>query len=141
MIRYYSLMMILTALCAMAPIAAQAQEATGRALGEITEAPLCARLVNETAETVYGVIRTQYFVEPDGTQARHTSNFRLAAGQTQEFCSTGPFFDGRKLDLALRSLFPVFECQTALGGDIVITGTPVPESEGGGVALKAECLP
>lgn len=80
---------------------------------------------------MYGNFGTDFYTNPSGTQARHRSNFRLeAAGSVSEegyptdraeFCSFGPFFPGRTLELQIRTLFPVFSCNTRIDqGEIVL---------------------
>jgi hypothetical protein len=102
---------------------------------------------NEAPYKVYGNFITDYYTAPDGSRARHRSNFRLdepgskdAEGNpadAAEFCSYGPFLPGRKLELVLRTLVPIFNCQTRIDqGPIVIKGFRKPE---GGTETYAEC--
>lgn len=86
----------------------------------ITAEPYCMVLHNDTGYTVLGSIGTDYYVAPDGTKGRHVSNFRLAKDEKQQVCSNGPFFEGYKLELVIRTLFPVFSCKTGLGGEVRI---------------------
>ncbi len=109
-----------------------------REMGEITEQPLCARIVNEAPYTVFGSVRTDYFPRPDGIMTRHESHFRLKPDTFNEFCASGPFYEGRTVDFVIRTLIPVFSCKTGLGGDIVIHGKIKP---GGGTESWADCLP
>lgn len=125
----YKLLFIFTFLLLM-PLCAQAQELTTD--GEIVSEPLCFMVRNTAEHKVYGNFGTNYYVDPEtGTKARHRSNFRLEpAGSVDEegypadaaeFCSYGPFFEGRKLELVLKTLFPVFTCYTKIDqGDLVI---------------------
>ena len=111
-------------LLTFAPNAAQAQE--------ILNEPICFTVRNTASHKVYGNFVTDYYTAEDGTQARHRSNFRLdEAGakdpekgfplDAAEFCSYGPFFEGRKLELVIRTLIPVFSCKTSVEkGEIVI---------------------
>lgn len=98
---------------------------------DIVSEPICFAVRNAADFTMYGNFGTDYYTTPDGAQARHRSNFQLkAAGEKDEdgfpadraeFCSYGPFFEGRKLELTMRTLFPVFSCKTRLdGGEIVL---------------------
>ena len=116
---------------------------------EIVQEPICFTVVNQAPYKVYGNFGTDYYTAEDGTKARHRSNFRLdEAGSkdpekgfpldSAEFCSYGPFYEGRKLDLVLRTLVPIFSCKTKIDqGPIIITGVRKPE---GGTDTKAACL-
>lgn len=105
----------------------------------ISEEELCSTIINEAPYTVLGTIASDYFVRPqDGIKSRHRANFRIETGGSWHFCSTGPFYEGYKMDLVIKTLFPVFSCKTAVGaGDIIIKGDFLPE---GGADTWAECL-
>jgi hypothetical protein len=115
---------------------------------DIVSEPLCFSVRNEADYLILGHFATEQFTNPEGIKARHRSNFRLNAAGSQdpetgealdraEFCSYGPFFEGRKLEIVLRTLFPVFDCKTKIDqGEIVIKGRHKPE---GGVETWAEC--
>lgn len=119
--------------------------------GEIVQEPICFILLNEAEQTVFGAIRTDAYTNPDGSKSRHTSNFRLEAAGTMneegtfpvdraEFCSYGPFFEGRKLELTLKTLFPVFDCKTNVeSGPVVITRKEITDDPMGGYKLSATC--
>ncbi len=94
--------------------------------GEITTTPICFELRNTAPYKVYGSIATDYYTMPDGQRAKHHSNFNLESGKFAKICSTGPFFDGRKLDIQIKTLVPVFDCRTALTGPLVIHGERSP---------------
>ena len=98
---------------------------------DIVKDPICFQLRNSADFTMYGNFATDYYINTAGTPARHRSNFRLeAAGSVHEegyptdraeFCSYGPFFPDRKLELQIRTLFPVFSCMTRIDqGEIVL---------------------
>lgn len=94
---------------------------------DVSPYPLCADLVNESDYTARGTINTASAVYKDaedslkdGTRARHSVNFKIDPGEKQQICSTGPFFEGRKVELVLRTLVPVFDCYTSLIAPIVI---------------------
>jgi hypothetical protein len=114
---------------------------------DVVSDPVCFTVKNEAPYKVYGNFITDYYTAPDGSRARHRSNFRLdepgskdAEGNpadAAEFCSYGPFLPGRKLELVLRTLVPIFNCQTRIDqGPIVIKGFRKPE---GGTETYAEC--
>lgn len=115
---------------------------------DIVTDPICFQIRNSQDFSMLGSIVTDYYTRPDGVKARHRSNFRLgAAGSLDdegypndraEFCSYGPFFPGRKLELTLRTLFPVFSCQTRLDmGEIVLKAKR--NADDSGYEYWAEC--
>lgn len=94
---------------------------------EVTNYPICSQIINEADHSVRGSIstaRSNYTNEgnslTDGTQARHSSNFNLAPFERMDICSSGPFYEGRRLELTLRTLIPVFNCYTSLDAPIII---------------------
>ena len=98
---------------------------------DIVSEPICFKVRNSADFTMYGNFGTDYYTTPEGAKARHRSNFQLfAAGSVDEegypsdraeFCSYGPFFPGRQLELQIRTLFPVFSCKTRIDqGEIVL---------------------
>lgn len=133
--------LIVALICLLSP-AAQAQE--------ILKEPICFAVRNEAPYKIYGSFITDLYPRNDGTKARHRSNFRLeekgavdekgAAADKAEFCSFGPFFPGRKLEMTLRTLVPIFTCQTNVeSGEIVIHGERLPEPQGG-TKTWADCF-
>jgi len=110
---------------------------TPHALGAVSSEPRCFNVVNKAPYTVFGSIRTNFYVRADGMKGRHKSNFRLGPQDDAEFCTYGPFFEGEKIELVLRSLIPVFSCKTALDEDILIYGR---HKSGGGTETYAVCL-
>lgn len=99
---------------------------------DVVSEPICFMVRNSAEFTMYGTIVTAEYTRPDGVIARHRSNFTLQAADSYdeegypadraEFCSYGPFFEGRKLELSIRTLFPVFSCQTRIDqGEIVLS--------------------
>ncbi|PZO87163.1 MAG: hypothetical protein DI626_04630 [Micavibrio aeruginosavorus] len=89
-------------------------------LGEITAAPICAFLVNESGRTVSGSISTDRQMTNSGDMASFKENFSLKDGDKKEICSTGPFFEGQRLELTFGSLIPLFSCRTRIDTDIII---------------------
>jgi len=116
---------------------------------DITTEPICFVVRNTADYKVYGSFVTDYYTAEDGTRARHSSNFRREAKGTiheekgypldvAEFCSYGPFFEGRKLDMVLRTFVPIFECRTSVElGEIIIKGQR--KADDSGVKTWAEC--
>ena len=82
-----------------------------------------------------GVIRTAPF-KFKGKIERHEANFSLNEGESVEICSTGPFYEGYKVDLTIRTLIPLFSCKTRLSGEIVLRRK---EDENGNKLLYADC--
>ena len=119
--------------------------------GEIVQEPICFLVANDTDFTIFGSLNTDYYTRPDGIKTRHRSNFRLEKRGTvheeegypldrAEFCSYGPFYEGRKLDFVIRTLFPVFSCRTNIeSGPIVISATPREDDPMGGYDYSATC--
>ncbi len=127
------------------PFPAAAQQAGP----DIVAEPICFAVRNEAPYKIYGSFITDLYTNTEtGSKARHRSNFRLdVPGSTDEktgnptdkseFCSYGPFFPGRKLEMTLRTLVPIFSCQTRIDrGEIVIKGKRKPE---GGTETWALC--
>ncbi len=111
---------------------------------EILDSPICTQIVNEAEYTVRGTIATagSTYSDPndpvkDGTQARHSVNFKLEQGERWDVCSSGPFFPGQRLELTLRTLFPIFECRTSLVAPIVIRSE---RDANGDLKTWAECF-
>lgn len=104
--------------------------------GEVLTTPLCFRIVNKAPYTMTGSLYTNFYVNKERQKARHTSNFRLETGQSQPFCSYGPFYEGRKLEVMLRSLVPIFRCKTKVEADIHLMGERL---EGGGTKSWIVC--
>lgn len=115
---------------------------------EIISQPICFNIVNTAEFTVSGSVITDYFTRPDGIRARHRSNFRLQPKGTKnpdegfptdraEFCAAGPFYPGRKLDLQLRTLVPVFSCRTRIDqGDLLVIGKRTED----GTKMEIKCF-
>jgi len=99
---------------------------------EITAEPICFTIRNEADHRIYGSVSTAYVTNEDGLKIHYDGTFRLEAKGTvdpdtgyekdsTEFCSNGPFYPGRQLEITLRTLIPVFTCKTNVElGDIVI---------------------
>jgi len=131
------------------PFSAHAQEGTPWAApfpgmnvpmtteGEVLSSPICFRVINQAPYTITGTIYTNYYVNKNRQKARHSSNFRLEKGQSENYCSYGPFYEGQKLELVLRTLMPIFSCKTMIDADIYIKGEIL---EGGGTKSWATCL-
>lgn len=90
--------------------------------GEVDTKPTCFRVINQAPYTVMGSLQTNFYVDAERRKARHISNFRLEKGQSQPFCTYGPYYEGRKLSLVLRTVLPIFSCRTMVDADIYIKG-------------------
>lgn len=104
---------------------------------QFIDVPVCSELTNKSGFAIYGSVETDKVKMPDGDTAYYKSNIRLQANETTQICSNGPFFEGQKLILTLRSLFPLFECKTKLGQPIAINATP--KKDGNGYDWSATC--
>lgn len=82
----------------------------------------CFRVRNIAEYTVLGDVSTDFEDMPDGARIRHKSAFRLAPSKSREFCSRGPFFEGGKVELTLKTLVPIFSCKTKIDKEIIIIG-------------------
>lgn len=117
------------------PVPTAAQPLAGND-GEISATPQCFNVINHAPYTVTGSFVTNTYVNDGGVTARHRANFRLGTGEQTNFCSQGPFYEGGRLELVLRTLVPIFSCKTRIDGDIVINGRKKPE---GGTDTWAVC--
>lgn len=92
--------------------------------GEITQSPLCQKLINRSDQTIMGTIATAAQTLPSGDSVRHRENFRLEAGQDRQFCTTGPFYAGRRVEIVIRTIIPLFDCKTNLDRPIYLEAKP-----------------
>ncbi len=104
---------------------------------QFIDSPICSELINKSGFAIYGSVETDKVKMPNGETAYYKSNLRMQPDETTQICSNGPFFEGQKLILTLRSLFPLFECKTKLGQPITINATP--KKEGKGYDWSATC--
>ncbi|HRC26453.1 MAG TPA: hypothetical protein PKX87_03375 [Alphaproteobacteria bacterium] len=105
---------------------------------EILDTPVCVTIRNTAPWTALGTLASNSFTAPNGVSAHHRVNFRLKTGEKTQICSKGPFYPGRKHELTLRTLVPIFSCMTKMdAGEIVIKGAHKPE---GGTKTWAECF-
>ncbi len=86
---------------------------------DVTPFKECATIVNSANQQVMGVIKTESYMFK-GKILRHEKNFNLQDGETVAVCSTGPFFQGYKVELTIRTIMPLFTCQTRLSGNIYL---------------------
>ena len=98
--------------------------------------PYCFEIINRAPWSVYGTVESKPHTSSAGVVTHHRSNFRLEAGARESVCSSGPFYNGYRLRLVLRTLIPIFECYTAANRDVVITGRTISETES---ETKATC--
>lgn len=114
---------------------------------DLVSQPICFNIRNTASYTVMGSIITDYYPDPKGVEARHRSDFRFGKAGAKddegnyidraEFCTYGPFYPGRQLELVLRTIFPIFTCKTRVdAGDILIKGTRTPD---GSTKTEATC--
>ncbi len=104
--------------------------------GEVLAAPICGKLVNRSDQTIMGEISTAPQILPSGISAKHRDNFRLKSGEEKEICAAGPFYEGRRLQLVIRTLIPLFDCKTQIDGIVYLDSEP---QEAGFRKLSATC--
>lgn len=104
--------------------------------GEILQSPICSKLVNRSDQTILGTLMTAKQQVASGEVVEHSDNFRLNAGAEQEFCVAGPFFEGRRIKIVLRTLIPLFECKTKIDKPVYLDAQP---DENGFKKLSADC--
>lgn len=106
--------------------AAQAQITLPRgnvwAKSAYSEAPVCTYILNTAPYKVYGKFDTDIQMLEDGTQAHFSQNFALETNERADICAKGPFFEGQRLELTLRTLIPTFVCRTKIDAPLTITG-------------------
>lgn len=98
------------------------EETTPKPFGEVLQEPICFKLVNIAPYTVFGQVKTNYFIRGDGVKSRHRSNFNLKPKEEADICTSGPFFDGRRLQFQIKTLIPLFDCKTTLSEIIYVRG-------------------
>lgn len=135
MIRFLPFLLIL-----LFPLAASAQidlpSPNAGKEGEIISQPICSALVNRSDQTILGTLSTAGQQIETGEIIRHQDNFRLAAGERKEFCATGPFYEGQRLEVVLRTLLPLFDCKTKINHEIFLDALP---NQYGFKKLSATC--
>jgi len=85
-----------------------------------TQEPHCAIFKNETKNTMFLGIRTDFYTKPDGKKSYHEEVLHIKPGNMQQACVKGPFFPDYKVLLSVKSFFPLYECKTRLEGEIYI---------------------
>jgi len=91
--------------------------------GEITSKALCTYITNRSDQTIMGTIETMDQRIASGDMVSHSDNFKLEAGKRRHFCASGPFFEGQRLKLILRTIIPLFECKTKIDKEIFLDAT------------------
>ena len=103
--------------------------------GEILKQPICNWLTNRSDQTIMGFIATASQKVASGDEVKHRENFRLDAGERKQFCAAGPFYEGQRLELTIRTLIPLFSCKTKIDREIFLDAKPEP----GFTKLSATC--
>jgi hypothetical protein len=91
--------------------------------GAYSQKPLCAKILNGSDIALIGTLLTAPQTIESGDKVRHRKNFKLQPGEKADFCATGPFYQGQRLELVLRTAFPVFTCRTKIDREIVLSAT------------------
>lgn len=71
---------------------------------------ICFTVENETDGAIYAQVITNYYQQPDGNWGTHRHNFRSIPGEKYPVCTTGPFFEDRKIKIQVKSLIPILTC-------------------------------
>lgn len=103
----------LTLALLLTPAAARAQV--------FSDTPLCLTLYNSLDYEVLGHVETAEYHDAKGKLSWHRSNFRLNPEQQQKVCATGPFFDGYKLRVVLKTVMPLYSCLTTMDRILTIS--------------------
>ncbi len=85
----------------------------------LPEGRVCGQIHNQSPHRIYGGISTNIAGERQGTQVRHRETFSLEADEKLDVCSEGPFYEGQRLELTLRALFPLFSCKTQIASRVI----------------------
>lgn len=88
--------------------------------GEVLSKPICSALKNRSDVSIQGTLATAPQTLKNGDISRHRDNFRLMPGERKEFCVSGPFFEGRRIELTIRTLIPLFDCKTKITKEILL---------------------
>ncbi len=104
--------------------------------GEIIKQPICTYLTNRSDQTIMGTISTAAQTIPSGDKVKHRDNFTLKSGERRQFCAAGPFYEGQRLEIMLRTIIPLFTCKTKINQEIFLDAK---EDENGFKKLSATC--
>ena len=135
MLRFVAFFMFSLALLMPAMLSAQTLREQGKE-GEILDTPICSKLINRSDQAIMGTLLTAAQTLESGDSVRHRDNFKLAAGAEKDFCVAGPFYEGRRVEIILRTVIPLFTCRTKLDSPIYLD---VMEDENGIRKLSATC--
>lgn len=101
-----------------------------------SDAPLCLKIHNTIDHEVLGHIETAEYYDDAGKLSWHRSNFRIKEDETKEVCSTGPFFDGYKLRIVIKTLMPLYSCKTEMNRTVTLSN----QTDENGITLPvADC--
>lgn len=104
--------------------------------GEVVKKPICTYLTNRSSQTIMGSIAVMPQKTADGRTVTLEENYRLEAGERHKICALGPFYEGRRVSLVIRTLLPLFECKTKIDREIFLDAK---EGAGGFKKLSATC--
>jgi hypothetical protein len=82
----------------------------------------CFFVHNNAPYTINGSVLSNYYTNLAGLKGRATSNFRMASGEKKQFCTNGPYYNGTRIGLVLRTIMPIFSCYTVAQGTIEVMG-------------------
>jgi hypothetical protein len=98
---------------------------------------ICGEIVSQIPFKIYGSVMTDVAGMREGTDVRHKRTFSIAPQERLNICSSGPFFEGQRVELTLKTMFPVFSCRTKIDREIRLSATPNKE---GGYTYTATCF-
>lgn len=104
--------------------------------GEILDTPICSKLINRSDQAIMGTLLTAAQMLESGDSVRHRDNFKLESGAEKDFCVAGPFYEGRRVEIVLRTVIPLFNCRTKVDSPIYLD---VIEDANGIRKLSATC--
>ena len=81
-----------------------------------TSDPICFKVANDTDQSIYAQVISNYYPDDEGNWVRHRHNFRIAPDDDPyPVCTTGPFYNERDMLVQIKSLIPILTCEFDLG--------------------------
>lgn len=136
---YWAMLKFLILVALFIPSTAQAQRPTAmpdQREGAYSAKPICAKILNDSDMALIGTLLTAPQILETGDKVRHRKNFKLQPGEKIDFCASGPFHEGQRLELVLRTAFPVFTCRTKIDQEIKLNAK---RGADGSIEYSANC--
>lgn len=80
-----------------------------------TSQQVCFTATSKIEHTTYVQVVSNYYQDEQGNWVRHRHNFKIKGGEEYPVCTTGPFFEDRKILIRVKSLIPLLSCYFDLG--------------------------